>query len=97
MLSPFVRLTRALAALRRAAAGTGTVTVRRGHLRALLTEYEREAGIMPCSTCAHLAECDYNTEGQWCARYQERAESTPPRDAFEALSDAVGKPMRRVK
>lgn len=95
-----MNLSRALAALRRAAA-TGrdaqTVTVRRWHLQALLTEYEREAGIMPCSTCAHLAECDYNTEGQWCARYQERAESTPPRDAFEALSDAVGKPMRRVK
>lgn len=45
MLSPFVRLTRALAALRRAATGTGTVTVRCEHLRELLAEHDRLSAI----------------------------------------------------
>ena len=59
---------RALTALRRAATGTGTVTVRRGHLRELLAEYDRltrtavaseDTAYLGCMYCVSEGACPF--------------------------------------
>lgn len=64
-------MSRALTALR-AACATGrdcqTVTVRRGHLRWLLREYDRMLAALPCSECIHVTKCQSRDVTAWCSR-----------------------------
>jgi hypothetical protein len=94
-----MNLQQALTALRRACA-TGrdaqTVTVRRGHLRALLEAYD--ASRRNCDTCrdADTDRCRLCVGcGMWRDRQSEESERRVPSDAVEVLAAACGAGGRR--
>jgi hypothetical protein len=103
-------LTRALTAIRRAATGTGTVTVRRGHLRALLAEYDRlvmrrepaeplriedDTAYLGCMYCVSEGACPCAESECHYPTWERRVERVGPSDAVEALAAACGAGWRR--
>jgi hypothetical protein len=99
-------LTRALASLRRAATGTGTVTVRRSHLRALLAEYDRlvmrrepaeplrieeDTAYLGCMRCVSEGACPCAESECHYPTWERRVERVAPRDAVETEATGAGK------
>lgn len=95
-------LTRALAAIRRACA-TGrdaqTVTVRRGHLRELLAEYDRltrpavaseDTAYLGCMRCVSEGACTCAESECHYPTWERRVERVGPSDAVEAEATGAG-------
>jgi hypothetical protein len=90
---------KALTALRRAATGTGTVTVRRGHLRALLAEYDRltrpavaseDTAYLGCMYCVSEGACPCAESECHYPTWERRVERVGPSDAVEAEATGAG-------